>query len=177
MSEDTARAEETAQVTVGDESRQNKRAQTSLQDLVDALRSVQEDVGQISEMTTEERALVKEFFRSFLKLMQPFATAVQVSNATVSKFATNVAQANVDPAGNLIIMYEDGQVELKDLTHEKNRDMMISVVEDVVPKFKQLTESHREKIENRIKFLSSVTKEMQKISKALPATADSESSQ
>jgi hypothetical protein len=60
-------------------------------------------------------------------------------------------------------------MELKNLSEEANRDLMISVIEDVMPKFKQFTTAHRQKIEDRIKFLSAVTKELQKISKAFSA--------
>jgi hypothetical protein len=44
---------------------------------------------------------------------------------------------------------------------------MIAVIGDVMPKFKQFTSAQKKKVENRIKFLSIITKEMQKISKAL----------
>jgi hypothetical protein len=48
---------------------------------------------------------------------------------------------------------------------------MIEVVEDILPKFKELISTHRRKIENRMKFLSLVTKELQKVSKALSTAA------
>ena len=78
----------------------------------------------------------------------------------------NVIQANVDPKGNLMVLYQDGQVEIMSLGEKTNRDLMICVLKDVMPKFKQLTSAYRRKIENRMKFLSSVTTEIQKISKA-----------
>ena len=46
---------------------------------------------------------------------------------------------------------------------------MMAVVGDVVPKFKSLTSMQKRKLENRIKLLSSVTKEIQKSSEALSA--------
>jgi hypothetical protein len=60
-------------------------------------------------------------------------------------------------------------MELKDLTEEQNRDLMILVVQDVMPKFKNLTSAQKRKIESRIRFLSAVTKEVQKISGILSA--------
>jgi hypothetical protein len=39
----------------------------------------------------------------------------------------------------------------------------------VMPKFKQLTTAYRQRIENRIKFLSLVTRELQKIAKFFSA--------
>jgi uncharacterized 2Fe-2S/4Fe-4S cluster protein (DUF4445 family) len=46
---------------------------------------------------------------------------------------------------------------------------MMAVVSDVVPKFKNLTSQQKHKLENRIKLLSSITKELQKSSEALSA--------
>jgi type III secretory pathway component EscS len=69
----------------------------------------------------------------------------------------------------LVLQFEDGHLELKDLSEEKNRDIMMAVVGDIVPKFKSLTSMQKRKLENRIKLLSSVTKEIQKSSEALSA--------
>ena len=55
------------------------------------------------------------------------------------------------------------------MSEDKNRDLMMAVVGDVVPKFKSLTSMQKRKLENRIKLLSSVTKEIQKSSDALSA--------
>jgi hypothetical protein len=81
----------------------------------------------------------------------------------------NVTAAYIDPTGHLAVAFEDGRLELRDLSEEKNREHMMAVVSDIVPKFKTLTNAAKRKIENRIKFLSSITKEMQKSSDALAA--------
>jgi hypothetical protein len=44
---------------------------------------------------------------------------------------------------------------------------MLAILEDVLPKFKLLSGSQKRKIENRIAFLSQITKEIQKIAAAL----------
>jgi hypothetical protein len=79
----------------------------------------------------------------------------------------DVARASVDPTGQLMLMYRDGHMILKNLLEEENRDLMTTVLEDVLPTLKQLFSVHREKIEGRMKFLSSVTKEVQKMSRAV----------
>ena len=78
-----------------------------------------------------------------------------------------VVQAHIDPTGHLVLQFEDDHVELEDLSEEKNRDLMMAVVSDVVPKFKSLTANQKHKLENRIKLLSSITKEIQKSSETL----------
>jgi hypothetical protein len=141
----------------------------SIQELAAALKSMADDVGQISELASEEKLLVTEFFASLLKLMQPLTTAMPVSPTALPAEGGNVAKAYIDPTGHLALLHEDGHMELKNLTEEQNRDLMILVIKDVMPKFKSLTSLQKRKIEKRIKFLSAVTNEIQKISGALAA--------
>ena len=101
--------------------------------------------------------------------MQPLAPSIAVNQLALPAQLGDVAQAYIDPTGHLILQYEDGHLELKDLSEEKNRDLMTAVIEDVMPKFKNLTNQQKRKLENRIKLLSSITKEIQKSSEALSA--------
>jgi hypothetical protein len=45
---------------------------------------------------------------------------------------------------------------------------MTAVIVDILPKFKSLTSAQKRKLENRMKLLSTVTKEIQKSADALP---------
>ena len=146
-----------------------KKKQVSIQELVESLKSTADDIGQISELSSEEKILVAQFFSSLLKLMQPLASSIAVNQLALPAQLGDVAQAYIDPTGHLILQYEDGHLELKDLNEEKNRDLMTAVIEDVMPKFKNLTNQQKRKLENRIKLLSSITKEIQKSSEALSA--------
>ena len=101
--------------------------------------------------------------------MQPLAPSISVTQLSLPAQFSDVVQAHVDPTGHLVLQFEDGHVELKNLSEEKNRDLMMAVVGDVVPKFKSLTSNQKRKLENRIKLLSSVTKEIQKSSDSLSA--------
>ena len=145
------------------------KKQVNLQEIVDSLKGTADDIGQISELSSEEKILVSQFFSSLLKLMQPLTTSIQVSQTALPAQVGDVAQANIDPTGHLVLQYPDGHVELKNLSDDKNRDLMMAVVGDVVPKFKTLTSNQKRKLENRIKLLSSVTQEIQKSSEALSA--------
>ena len=169
MSQENNTVEETVAVAINAESKQDKE-QRSIQKLAEALKSMADDVGQISELAAEEKLLVTEFFKSLFKLMQPLTPAMPVSASALPPELGRVMQAHIDPTGHLALVYEDEHLELKDLKEECNRDLMILVVQDIIPKFKNLTSMQKRKIENRIKFLSVVTKEMQKISGIFSAT-------
>jgi hypothetical protein len=149
------------------EPKPNDEYEMSIKELAIALKSMADDVGQISELASEEKLLVTELFASLLKLMQPLTTAMPVSTSALPAEVGNVSQAYIDPTGHLALLHEDGHMELKNLTEERNRDLMVMVIKDVMPKFKSLTSMQKRKIEKRIKFLSAVTNEIQKISGAL----------
>jgi len=150
-----------------------KKKQVNIQELVDSLKSTADDIGQISELSSEEKILVSQFFVSLLKLMQPLAPSISVNQSALPPQFSDVVKANVDPTGHLVLQFQDGHVELKNLSEDKYRDLMMTVVSDVVPQFKNLTSQQKRKLENRIKMLSSITKEIQKSSEALSAALSS----
>jgi prepilin-type processing-associated H-X9-DG protein len=141
--------------------------QVTLEELVTSMKTTADDVGQISELTTEEKLLVTEFFKSLLKFLAPLTKELSINAAYMPEEMGNVVSAHLDPTGHLAMVFADGHVELRNLCDENNRDLMIVVVQDAIPKLKQLTSAHKRKVENRIKFLSAVTKEIQKIAGAL----------
>ncbi len=95
------------------------KKQVNLQEIVDSLKSTADDIGQISELSSEEKILVSQFFSSLLKLMQPLTTSIQVSQTALPAQVGDVTQANIDPTGHLVLQYPDGHVELRNLSDEK----------------------------------------------------------
>jgi len=148
-----------------------KKKSLSIQELIESLKSTADDIGQISELSSEERILVSQFFISFLKLMKPLTTSIAVNQLVLPTQLSDTVQAHIDPTGHLALLFTDGHLELKDLSEEKNRDLMMIVIGDILPKFKNLTTLQKRKLENRIKILSSVTKEIQKSAEALSISA------
>jgi hypothetical protein len=169
LTQETATKLNAAELSIREEPRRSEKKQVSVQELVDSLKSAADDIGQINELTSEEKILVAQFFNSLLKLMKPLAPAMPVSTSALPDEIGEVTQAYVDPTGHLALIFQDGHMELKNLSEERNRELMVAVVSDVMPKFKSLTSQQKRKIENRIKFLSTVTKEIQKISDTLSA--------
>ena len=168
MSQENTVEQRTTSVIVT-EPKPNSENEMSIQELAAAMKSMADDVGQISELASEEKLLVTEFFASLLKLMQPLTPSMPVSTSALPAEAGNVVKAYIDPTGHIALLHEDGHMELKNLAEEQNRDLMIMVIKDVMPKFKSLTSMQKRKIEKRITFLSAVTNEIQKISGALAA--------
>ena len=170
MTQETVTKPEPVELSVSEGLKQiEKKKQISIQELVESLKSTADDIGQISELSSEEKILVSQFFLSLFKLMQPLTPSIAVNHLALPSQVGDVVQAHIDPTGHLLLQFEDNHAELQDLSEEKNRDLMMTVIEDVVPKFKNLTSIQKHKLENRIKLLSSITKEIQKSSEALSA--------
>lgn len=165
--ETVVKKEPTILLTSQDLKQTENKKQVTIQELVDSLKSTADDIGQISELNSEEKILVTQFFSSLFKLMKPLAPSIDVDHLALPAKLGDVIQAHIDPTGHLILRFEDSHIELKDLSDERNRDLMMAVVGDVMTKFKNLTSTQKNKLENRIKLLSIVTKEIQKSSEAL----------
>ncbi len=135
--------------------------------VVETLRRLREDVGQISELSSEEGSIVAAFSLAFLKLMEPLTKALPVDARVLPHELGAVEKANVLPKGDLVVLHRDGRMESVDLTDAENRDLLVTVVSDAMPRFNALVAQRRSKIENRINFLSSVTKELQSIADSL----------
>ncbi len=120
--------EESAELSPSQEPKHiERKKQVPIQELVESLKSTADDIGQISELSSEEKILIAQFFSSLLKLMQPLAPSIAVNQLALPAEVGDVVQAHVDPTGHLILQFEDGHVELKDLSEEKNRDLMTAV--------------------------------------------------
>jgi hypothetical protein len=175
LTQEAAIKEEPAELSQSPESKQlEKKKQMTFQELVESLRSTADDIGQISEFSSEEKILVSQFFSSLLNLMQPLAPSISVTRLALPTQLGDVVEAYLDPTGHLVLQFEDNHLELRDLSEEKNRDLMIAVIMDVMPKFKSLTSQLKHKLDIRIKLLSGVTKEIQKSSEALSAAISTE---
>ena len=171
MTQETVVKQEPVELILTQEGKNSdKKKQLNLQELIESLKSTADDIGQISELSSEEKVLVTQFFAAFLKLAKPLTTSIAVSQSALPPSLSDALQAHIDPTGHLAIQFSDGRMELKDLSQETNRDLMISVICDVMPKFKALTITQKRKIENRMKTLSTITKEVQKSAEALPAS-------
>jgi hypothetical protein len=169
-SEDKAegRSEETAPST--DNARPPQRVLPSPpEEVVDSLKRLREDVGQISELSSEEGNIVDAFSLSFLKLMGSLTKSLPVDVDVLPRKLGLIDRANIIPKGELVVLLKDGRMESVDLTDQDNRDLLVTVVSNVLPRFKDLTVEKREKIEKRITFLSEITRELQNIADSVAA--------
>jgi hypothetical protein len=139
---------------------------SSPEEIVGMLKRLKEDIGQIKEMSFEEGNLVGAFALAFLELMEPLAKSLPLDVSILPQELGFIERANVIPKGELVLLHMDGRMESIDLTEPEKRDLLVNVVSDVMPKFNALIADRRLRIENRITFLSSITKELQNLAES-----------
>lgn len=144
---------------------------SSSEDVVENLRRLREDVGQISELSSEEGNIVGAFSAAFFQFMKPLAKTVPVDTSVLPSEFRGVERANVLPTGELVVLMGDGRMQSIDLKEADNRDLLVVLINDVMPRFNSLVSDKREKIERRITFLADVTRELQTIAESFAMIA------
>jgi len=148
-----------------------EKTKKGLEDSVNSLNDIRQETGQIAELTAEENMLVAEFILALLKIMQSITSTLPVSTSVLPKEWGKISQASIDLTGQLLVLYPDKKMKDKkmktiNLTEQKHRELLLEITHDIMPTLKRLVTSYREKIEARVKFMSSVTKELQRTAKA-----------
>ena len=141
----------------------------SPEEVVDTLKKLREDVGQIFEISSEEENVVVAFSLAFLKLMESLTRSLPVDVEAMKGRLRNAERANILPKGELVVLFKDGRMESMDLTRPENRDLLVDVVSNVLPRFNDLIGERRGRIEKRISFLADVTRELQNIAASVTA--------
>jgi hypothetical protein len=109
----------------------------SIDEMLAALKSTGEDIEQITKLALEEKPLVK-LLSSLLKEMQPHTSSIPVSPSVFPSRLGKVSKAHIETTGSLVLTLEDGRQKIVDLNEYKNRDLMVAVVSDMIPKFEHL---------------------------------------
>jgi len=128
------------------------------------LKEMQENAGQISELAAEEENLVKEFFNSVLKILKPFGKTLEISVSSLPQsYDGRINKAYLYLTGQLVLVYKNGEVEVLNLADQENHQILIEITGEIMMKLKIIFTSHRSNTEKRVKFLMSITKELQKV--------------
>ena len=111
--------------------------QVNIEEIVDSLRSAGEDIEQIGKLILKEQRLAQQLLAA-LKCMQPLGSSIAVSTAVLPAGMREVTEAYVDYSGFLSLTFMDGRQELRDLSEDRNLDLLLTVASDIAPKFESL---------------------------------------
>ena len=149
------------------DSKNDPKGDEAFERVITALRTVRDNVGQTCELIVEEDKIVGAFSQALYNMMLPLTKTIPVDPSSLPVEMSDVKSANVIPEGKLLIRREDGRMESINLTDKANRDLLIEVIKDVMPKFSALVSEQRQRVERRMSLLASITKELQNIAEAL----------
>ena len=153
------------QITV-DATPAKESKKTTKEEAVEFLKEMQEKAGQISETEMEEENLVNEFFNSLLKILRPFSKTLEISVSSLPKsYNEQISKAHLYLTGQLVLVYRSGEVEILNLTDKENREVLVEITGEIMVNLKSVIDSYRSKTEKRVKFLMTITKELQKVAK------------
>ena len=120
------------------EASSRERKQLSFEEVTDCLKVVREDIGQINKLATEEMFLVEQLIVLLQNFVPSTKSSIEVSPSALPIEVGKVKQAEIKSSGHLKIVYANGRQRLLDLSEIENRDVLIAVIEDILPKFREL---------------------------------------
>jgi hypothetical protein len=130
----------------------------------EALKEIQENAGQISELTSEEETLVREFFNFLVKILKPFGKTLEISASSLpDSYNGRISKAYLYLSGQLVLVFTNGEVEILNLADQENHQVLVQIAGEIMMKLKTIIASHKSKTEKRVRFLMQITKGLQKV--------------
>jgi len=106
----------------------------SIEEIGESLQGVGEEINQIFKLQAQENMLVEQFFASLPKVMKLLSPSIEIAPEVIPFKRKKIVKANIDSVGQLTLMFESGYEELIDLSETRNRDIMMAVASDIMPK-------------------------------------------
>ena len=117
----------------------NEVKEINFEEIMESFKNIGDDIQQIGKLNSEEKIILTQFLESLLRFMQPLKASIEVSTSVLPAGMGKVTKARMYATGVLVLTFEDERQELRDLSETKNRDLMIAVFGDIVPKLSSLT--------------------------------------
>jgi len=107
----------------------------SAEEVIMALRGVQGEIDIISSLITDEKVVVESLFGK-LKEITGTLRRIPVDTSVLHSGPDELEDAYLDADCRLIVSTSEGEIQVFDLSAGKNRELLVTVIEDVVPKLK-----------------------------------------
>ncbi len=139
----------------------------------EAMNEIQENAGQISELTSEEETLVREFFNFLVKILKPFGRTLEISASSLPEsYNKRISKAYLYLNGQLVLVFANGEVEILNLADQENHQVLVEIAGEIMTKLKAIIASYKSKTEKRVKFLMQMTKGLQKVAEVFSEDTD-----
>ncbi len=135
--------------------------------ILESLRKLRDDTIQVNELRDEEDRIVEALLEAFLEVMSSIPGGLPVSPELLHGEASDVDRLSVSSSGELLILYQDGEMDAVELSDPENRDLLVEVINDVFPKVRHQIVEMRGRLEKRIVYLSTVTEELRSMAASM----------
>jgi hypothetical protein len=111
----------------------------SSEEAVSSLRELREALGRVSGLASEEDVTVESFLETLGRLSVTI-TRIPLDPSLLPKRLGSVEEARMNDGGALILTTPDGGIETIDLTSFDNRDLLVTVLGDLLEKLRGLAD-------------------------------------
>ena len=115
----------------------------SPEEAVSSLRELRESLGQVSDLATEEDVTVESFLETLGSISMTISR-ITLEPSLLPKRLGSVEEARMNDEGALILTTPDGGIETIDLTSFDNRDLLVTVLGDLLEKMRGLADGTHE---------------------------------
>jgi hypothetical protein len=109
----------------------------SPEEAVSSLRELRETLGQVSDLASEEDGTIQSFLET-LGSISLTISGISLEPSLLPKRLGSVEDARMNDEGALILTSPDGGIETIDLTSFDNRDLLVTVLGDLLEKLRVL---------------------------------------
>jgi predicted RNA-binding protein len=107
----------------------------SAEEVITALRGVQGEIDIISSLITDEKVVVESLFGKMREITGALRR-IPVDTSALDTGPDELEDACLDADCRLIVSTSEGEIKVLDLSAEESRELLVTVIEDVVPKLK-----------------------------------------
>ncbi len=115
----------------------------SPEEAVSSLRELRESLGQVSGLTSEEDVAVESFLETLGSISMTISR-IPLEPSLLPGRLGSVEEARINDEGALIVTTPDGGIETIDLTSFDNRDLLVTVLGDLLEKMRGLADGTHE---------------------------------
>ena len=120
----------------------SSEAATSSEAAVTSLRELRDALEEASDLASEETSTVDAFIETLRSLPIPISQ-ISVDPSLLSGLLGPVEDARINAEGVLILASPDGTIENVDLTSFDNRDLLVSILGDLVEKLREVANGNQ----------------------------------
>jgi len=131
-------------------------------EITNAIKSLQEESQQISELVEMERSYLADITNQLKQAIIPLNASYHIKPEAVSKNDPSISDVVLTPQGVVCVFYSSGNVVSRPL-ESMTSEVLMRILSEVLPDTRVLMNEKRQKLTGIVMVLEKISKEMRKI--------------